>query len=65
MPILKIIIQIISLIVVAIGVVMIYDARKLSKKWFSFGDRNSSVKILKIVGFILAVIGALIVMINI
>ncbi len=65
MPILKILIQIISLIVVTIGIVMIYDARKISKKWFSFGDRNSSVKILKIVGFILAIIGAIIVMINI
>lgn len=65
MPILKIIIQIISLVVVAIGIIMIYDARKLSKKWFSFGDRNSSVKILKIVGFLLAVIGALVVIINI
>lgn len=65
MPILKILIQIISLIVVTIGIVMIYDARKISKRWFSFGDRNSSVKILKIVGFILAIIGAIIVMINI
>ncbi len=65
MPIVKIIIQIISLIVVTIGVIMIYDARKLSKKWFSFGDRNSSVKTLKIVGFILAIVGGLIVIINI
>ncbi len=65
MPIVKIIIQIISLIVVAIGVIMIYDARKLSKKWFSFGDRNSSVKTLKIVGFILAIVGGIIVIINI
>ncbi len=65
MPILKILIQIISLIIVAIGVVMIYDARKLSKKWFSYEDRNSVVRILKIVGFILSVIGAIIIIINI
>lgn len=65
MPILKIVIQIISLIVVAIGVIMIYDARKLSKKWFSYGDRNSIVRTLKIVGFIIAVIGAIVVIINI
>lgn len=65
MPILKIVIQIISLIVVAIGVIMIFDARKLSKKWFSYGDRNSIVRILKIVGFILAIIGAIAVMVNI
>lgn len=61
MPILKIVIQIISLIVIAIGVIMIYDARKLSEKWFSFGDRNSIVKILKIIGFIISIVGALII----
>lgn len=65
MEIINIIIKIIALIIVAIGVIMIYDARKLSEKWFSFGDKNSSVKILKIAGFILAIIGAIIVMINI
>ncbi len=47
-----------------IGVVMIYDARKISQKWFSFGDRNDSTKILKIVGFIVSIIGSLIVILN-
>ena len=64
MEILKSIIQIVSLVVINIGVVMIYDARKISKKWFSFGDRNSSVKILKIIGFIIAIIGSLIIILN-
>lgn len=61
MEIFNIIIKIISFTIIAIGVIMIYDARKLSEKWFSFGDRNSVVRILKILGFILAVIGAIIV----
>lgn len=64
MEITKIIIQIISLIIIALGVIMIYDARKLSQKWFSFGDRNSSVKTLKILGFIIAIIGSLIIILN-
>lgn len=64
MEIVKIIIQIISLIIISLGVIMIYDARKLSKKWFSFGDRNSSVKTLKLLGFIIAVIGSLIIILN-
>ena len=64
MEILKLIIQVVALVVIAIGVVMIYDARKISKKWFSFADRNSSVKTLKIVGFIIAIIGSLIVILN-
>ncbi len=64
MEILKLIIQIVALIVIAIGVVMIYDEKKKKKKWFSFGDRNSSVKTLKIIGFIIAIIGSLIVILN-
>ena len=58
------VIKIIALIIVAIGVIMIYDARKISKKWFSFGDQNDSTKILKIVGFIIAIIGGLVIILN-
>lgn len=60
----NIIIKIIGLVIIALGVIMVYDARKLSKKWFSFGDRNDSTKILKIVGFIIAIIGGLIIILN-
>ena len=60
----NIIIKIVALIVVALGVVMIYDARKLSKKWFSFGDRNDSTRILKIIGFIISIIASMIVILN-
>lgn len=55
------ILKIIGLIIIAIGTVMIFDARKISKKRFSFGDRNESTKILKIVGFAIAIIGGLII----
>ncbi len=64
MEIINIVIKIVALIIVTIGVVMIYDARKISQKWFSFGDRNDSTKILKIVGFIVSIIGSLIVILN-
>lgn len=49
----------IGFILMMLGVIMIYDARKLTKKWFSFGDRNEGVKWLKIGGFLVAVIGIL------
>lgn len=52
---------IIALIIVAIGAVMIYDARILTEKWFSFGDQNEGSKAFKIVGWILTVIGCLII----
>lgn len=64
MEILKLIVKIVALLIIAIGVVLIYDARKIGKKWFSFGDRNSAVKTLKIVGFIIAIIGSLIIILN-
>lgn len=55
------IVKIIGLIIVAIGVISICDARDLSKKFFSDSDKNSSTMILRIAGFIIAIIGAFIV----
>ena len=50
-----------ALILCGIGAVMIYDARLLTQKWFSFGDQNEGSKIFKLVGFLLAVVGCLII----
>lgn len=60
MEILKVISALISFIVIMIGVIMIFDARKLTKKWFSFHDQNEASKWLKIGGFVLAIIGILV-----
>ena len=60
MEILKVISALISFIVIMVGVIMIFDARKLTKKWFSFHDQNEGSKWLKIGGFILAIIGILV-----
>ena len=60
MEILKVISALISFIVIMIGVIMIFDARKLTKKLFSFHDQNEGSKWLKIGGFILAIIGILV-----
>lgn len=56
----KIIIKIIGLLLAFVGVIFIFDARQIGEKWFSFGDRNEAAKTLKIIGFILAIIGGLI-----
>lgn len=53
------IVKIIGLIIVAIGVISICDARDLSKKFFSDSDKNSSAMILRISGFIIAIIGGI------
>ena len=42
-----IIIKLISLILVAIGVCLIYDARILTNIWFGFGDQNEATSGLK------------------
>ena len=56
----EIIFLILGLALVTIGVICIYDARGLSKKNFGFGDQNEATLGLKILGFILAVVGVLI-----
>lgn len=55
-----IIIKILMLLLILLGTVMIYDARILTKKFFSFGDQNEGSSGLKILGFILAIIGGII-----
>ena len=36
----KIILEIIGLLIVVLGIIMIFDARYLTKRFFSFGDQN-------------------------
>ena len=55
------VINFIALAIVVLGVVMVYDARKITKKMFGFGDQNQATWGLKIMGFIVLIIGALII----
>jgi len=50
-----------ALVLCSIGAVMIYDARILTQKWFSFGDQNEGSKIFKVVGFLLTIVGCLLI----
>ena len=54
----QIVLIIIGLLLTTLGVVCIFDARLLTKKLFSFGDQNEGSMGLKIMGFIIAMIGA-------
>ena len=60
----KIILTIIGLIISMIGVIMIYDARLLTQKFFGFGDQNEATAGFKIIGFVVAVLGGLIIFFN-
>ena len=55
---------ILGLAFVTIGVISIYDARYLSKKNFGFGDQNEGSDGLKVWGYIIAIIGGLILYFN-
>ena len=56
---------ILGIVISLLGVIMLFDARLLTKKLFSFGDQNEASLGLKITGFVLAVIGCLMAYFNI
>lgn len=56
----QMILKLISLIIILTGTIFIYDARTLSINWLSFGDQNEATSGLKMLGFIIAMIGAII-----
>ncbi len=58
---LQIILKLIGAIIVLVGVVMIYDARLITKKFFGFGDKNEATTGLKMLGTIISVIGGIII----
>lgn len=57
----QVILLVVGAIIATIGTVMIYDARILTKRFFSFGDQNDASLGLKILGFLIAIGGALLV----
>ncbi len=57
----QVILLIVGVVMATIGTVMIYDARILTKRFFSFGDQNDASLGLKILGFLIAIGGALLV----
>lgn len=61
---LQVIIKLVSVLMVLVGVIMIYDARILTKRFFGFGDQNEASNGLKILGFILSILGGLILFFN-
>ena len=60
----KIFLLFIGVIAAVFGVKFIFDARPIVKEYFSFGDKNDATLGLKIVGFLLLIIGALLIYFN-
>jgi len=57
------IIKFLGLILLTCGVILIYDARPITRKVFSFGDQNEGVAGMKIIGFVISVIGGFMMMV--
>lgn len=55
------VIKLIGILIMMLGVILIFDARPITKKLFGFGDQNEGTLGLKITGFIIAIIGSLII----
>ncbi len=51
--------KIIGAAIALVGCVMLFDGRRLVKKYFDFGEENIATKGMKIIGFMVAVIGGL------
>ena len=60
----QIIFKLIGLILVLSGIIMVYDARILTRNWFGFGDQNEASTGFKILGGLVCIIGAVIVYFN-
>ncbi len=54
---LRVFLLFIGIVALACGVKFIYDARPIVKKYFSFGDKNEATSGLKILGFLLVILG--------
>lgn len=54
--------DIIGIIVIMCGIILIYDARSITKRIFSFSDQNEATFALKIIGFIMSIAGGLMIM---
>ena len=55
----QIIIKLIATLMLLLGSILIYDARIITKEFFGFGDQNEATSGLKILGFIIVIIGGL------
>ncbi len=57
----QVILRLIGALILLAGIILIYDARIITKKMFGFGDQNEATSGFKILGIILAIIGAVII----
>ena len=60
----QVIMRIIAALILLGGVILIYDARMITKKFFGFGDQNDASSGLKIIGFLALILGGIVMYFN-
>ena len=60
----QVIMKLIGVLILLGGVILIYDSRIITKKFFGFGDQNDATSGLKILGFLTIIVGGLIIYFN-
>lgn len=53
---------VLGILILMSGTILIYDARQITKKLFSHGKQNEETRALKLIGFILSIVGGLLIM---
>ena len=56
---------ILGIILAMFGVILIYDARPITKKMFGFGDQNDATLGLKLLGFVFSIASMILIYCNI
>lgn len=51
------IMRLLMILLILLGVILIYDARIITRRFFGFGDQNEGTLGLKMLGFFIAMIG--------
>ncbi len=59
----KIVLKIIGLIIVSVGIVCVYDARRLTKRFFNKSDTNEVTEKMKKIGALVSIVGGVLVVV--
>ncbi len=51
--------KVLLVILIAIGVTAIYDAREITKKYFASQDQNTMTFVLKSIGFLISIVSGI------
>lgn len=56
----EVVVKFMAVLILLVGVILVYDARIITRKIFGFGDQNEASSGMKILGTILSIIGLLV-----